>query len=162
MNLSNHTITLGGINNMLLRYFSIIIDQHMLEVIDNKLDNQYVETDITIWHTLTRSDIINIICTESGIISWPGYGDSHSVEEWIQSLFNSKTPHVWLVRGTQHTPQEHYSLKQTCLEFIQLLDVVEVSDGGSKFYPNRISSCRVMDGERLNELLLKMKELTNE
>jgi hypothetical protein len=42
-------------------------------------------------------------------------------------------------------------------EFISLLDITEESDSGNEFKPNRISSCRVMDGERMEKLLAEMK-----
>lgn len=43
-------------------------------------------------------------------------------------------------------------------EFIGLLEITEISDGGREFRPNGISSCRVMDVKRLEELIIKMKK----
>jgi hypothetical protein len=45
-------------------------------------------------------------------------------------------------------------------EFIGILDIIEESDSGRQFRPNQISSCRVMDGIRMGEILAKWKELT--
>jgi hypothetical protein len=38
-------------------------------------------------------------------------------------------------------------------EFITLLEITEESDSGYEFNPNKISSCRAIDGKRLNEIL---------
>jgi hypothetical protein len=38
-------------------------------------------------------------------------------------------------------------------EFIDLLEITEESDSGNEFNPNKISSCRAIDGKRLNEIL---------
>jgi hypothetical protein len=38
-------------------------------------------------------------------------------------------------------------------EFITLMEITEESDSGYEFNPNKISSCRAMDGKRLNEIL---------
>ena len=53
-------------------------------------------------------------------------------------------------------------IKKLVKEFIGILDIVEESDNGRTFHPNQISSCRVMDSFRMNEILLKLKELVNE
>lgn len=53
------------------------------------------------------------------------------------------------------------SLEELIKEFISILEIEEKSDSGKLFYPNRISSCRAMDGKRMNELLIKMKETIN-
>jgi hypothetical protein len=44
-------------------------------------------------------------------------------------------------------------------EFITLLEVVEESDSGYKFNPNKISSCRALDGRKLNEILVKARKI---
>jgi len=44
-------------------------------------------------------------------------------------------------------------------ELIALLETEEVSDNGTVFRPNRISSCRVEDGARMNALLKRLKAL---
>lgn len=38
------------------------------------------------------------------------------------------------------------------------LDIVEESDSGREFRPNVVSSCRVMDGAAINEILTKLKQ----
>ena len=38
-------------------------------------------------------------------------------------------------------------------EFITLMEITEESDSGYEFNPNKISSCRAIDGRRLNEIL---------
>lgn len=43
-------------------------------------------------------------------------------------------------------------------ELFRLLDITEETDEGRVFRPNRISSCRAMDAEKLNQVL---KELRN-
>jgi chromosome segregation ATPase len=45
-------------------------------------------------------------------------------------------------------------------ELIRLLDIEEESDSGTVFHPNKISSCRVMDGARISQCLKKLKELS--
>ena len=42
------------------------------------------------------------------------------------------------------------------------LDMVEESEEGRKFHPTNISSCRVMDGEALNKILARMKDVAND
>lgn len=44
-------------------------------------------------------------------------------------------------------------------EFITLLEITEESDSGYAFNPNKISSCRVMDGKRLNEILVEARQI---
>jgi hypothetical protein len=47
-------------------------------------------------------------------------------------------------------------------ELIRLLEIEEESDDGNRFHPNRISSCRVIDGMQINQCLKKLKELAAE
>lgn len=42
-------------------------------------------------------------------------------------------------------------------ELFELLDKTEETDEGRVFYPNRISSCRVLDGEKLEQVLKELK-----
>jgi hypothetical protein len=46
-------------------------------------------------------------------------------------------------------------------ELIRLLEIEEESDSGSTFHPNKVSSCRVMDGMQINQCLKKLKELSD-
>jgi len=45
---------------------------------------------------------------------------------------------------------------------IQLLEIEEESSSGNSFKPNRISSCRVIDGMQINQCLKILKELASE
>ena len=47
-------------------------------------------------------------------------------------------------------------------ELIRLLEIEEESDSGSMFHPNRISSCRAVDGMQINQCIKKLKELAAE
>lgn len=42
-----------------------------------------------------------------------------------------------------------------------LLDITEESDSGNEFRPNRISSCRAVDGERIQKILEDAKRVIN-
>jgi len=42
-----------------------------------------------------------------------------------------------------------------------LLDITEESDSGNEFRPNCISSCRAVDGERIQKILEEAKQLIN-
>jgi hypothetical protein len=56
------------------------------------------------------------------------------------------------------------SLKSKCdqydvlvKELFMLLDITEETDDGRVFRPNQISSCRAVDAERLNSILVSLK-----
>ena len=51
------------------------------------------------------------------------------------------------------------AMKTTYREFYSLLNKVELSDQDVEFRPNYIASCRVMDTQRMIELLQQMNEL---
>lgn len=53
-------------------------------------------------------------------------------------------------------------MKELLKEMFEILDVVEVSDEGREFRPNKFVSCRAMDGERLSQILNELKAKTNE
>ena len=42
-------------------------------------------------------------------------------------------------------------------ELFRLLDITEETDDGRVFHPNRISSCRALDAEKLNQVLTELK-----
>ena len=44
-------------------------------------------------------------------------------------------------------------------EFITLMEITEESDSGYEFNPNKISSCRAIDGRRLNEILIEARQI---
>ena len=50
-------------------------------------------------------------------------------------------------------------LKKLWGEFITLMEITEESDSGNKFNPNKISSCRALDGRKLNELLVEAQKI---
>ena len=54
------------------------------------------------------------------------------------------------------------NLEDLVQEFLYLLNIAEESDSGRRFFPNRVTSCRVMDGERMNQLLTEMQRIVNE
>jgi hypothetical protein len=47
-------------------------------------------------------------------------------------------------------------------ELIRLLEIEEESDSGRAFRPNYVSSCRVMDGMKINQCLKALKNLACE
>ena len=49
------------------------------------------------------------------------------------------------------------TLKEAVKEFLFILNIQEESDSGRLFKPNQISSCRVMDGQRIETLLQVME-----
>jgi len=51
-------------------------------------------------------------------------------------------------------------LRDVVKEFFRYLDATEESDGGTVFHPVQISCCRALYTAPLNELLIKMKELS--
>ena len=53
------------------------------------------------------------------------------------------------------------TLEEAVEEFLSILSIKEESDSGKVFKPNRISSCRVMDSSRMQELLEVMEEKVN-
>lgn len=53
------------------------------------------------------------------------------------------------------------SAKKLIKEFIYLLDIKEETDNGVQFHPNRISSVRVFDTHRLNEILKGFRRIAN-
>ena len=42
-------------------------------------------------------------------------------------------------------------------ELFRLLDITEETDDGRVFRPNRITSCRALDAEKLNQVLVELK-----
>jgi len=53
-------------------------------------------------------------------------------------------------------------LRKAVKEFIDLMGRVEESDSGKEFRPNQISSCRALEGERLQALMDEMGKLVND
>jgi hypothetical protein len=46
-------------------------------------------------------------------------------------------------------------------QLIFLLEITEESDNGTEFRPNRISSCRALDGERIDKIITEAKQIIN-
>ena len=46
-------------------------------------------------------------------------------------------------------------------QFIDIMDIVEESDGGNEFRPNRILSCRALDAQKMSDIIEKAKQLIN-
>lgn len=58
------------------------------------------------------------------------------------------------------TDQERlFLLKDAVKRYFALLDIVEETDEGRPFYPNRLGSCRCMDAPKMERALKEMKEL---
>jgi hypothetical protein len=57
------------------------------------------------------------------------------------------------------TPRTDSEAVELWRRFIRLLDIEEESDSGRAFHPNKISSCRALDGAELEEILAKAKQL---
>lgn len=53
-------------------------------------------------------------------------------------------------------------LKELVKDFFEILDKIETSEFGRDFRPNTISSCRVFDTHKLNAIIPRMRELSNE
>jgi hypothetical protein len=51
-------------------------------------------------------------------------------------------------------------MKALVKDLIRILDIVEESDNGKMFRPNQISSCRVMDCVKIDDILSRLKEMT--
>jgi hypothetical protein len=57
------------------------------------------------------------------------------------------------------TPETNSQALDLWREFIRLLEIREESDSGREFSPNRIHSCRVMDGQQMNDIIAAAKTL---
>ena len=57
------------------------------------------------------------------------------------------------------TPEINSQALDLWREFIRLLEIREESDSGREFSPNRIQSCRVVDGQRIDEIITAAKSL---
>lgn len=52
------------------------------------------------------------------------------------------------------------TLQRVAGDLIRLLEIEEESDSGRAFKPNRITSCRAIDGMQINQCLKTLKELS--
>ena len=67
------------------------------------------------------------------------------------------------ISGSEIAALKRPLLKLTSLwhQLFFLLDITEESDSGNEFRPNYISSCRAVDGERIQKILEEAKQLIN-
>jgi hypothetical protein len=67
------------------------------------------------------------------------------------------------ISGNQVVALQRPLLRLTSLwhQLFFLLDITEESDSGNEFRPNRISSCRAVDGDRIQKILEEAKQLIN-
>jgi hypothetical protein len=67
------------------------------------------------------------------------------------------------ISGSEVAALKRPLLKLTSLwhQLFFLLDITEESDSGNTFRPNYISSCRAVDGERIQKILEEAKQLIN-
>ena len=49
-------------------------------------------------------------------------------------------------------------VKELLTNMFAILDIVETSDMGREFRPTHFTSCRVLDGQQLNSILLELKQ----
>ncbi len=49
-------------------------------------------------------------------------------------------------------------LEKLCIELVDLITKIEVSDSGNEFYPTTITSCRCMDSDRIGKIIARVKE----
>ena len=84
-----------------------------------------------------------------GLASWANTCIHHNDAE------RARYGHVCLVCTSTRAEKAEKLWK----EFITLMDITEESDSGNAFNPNKISSCRAMDGKRLNEILIEARQI---
>jgi hypothetical protein len=67
------------------------------------------------------------------------------------------------ISGSEVAALKRPLLRLTSLwhQLLFLLEITEESDGGNEFRPNYISSCRAVDGERIQKILEEAKQLVN-
>ena len=81
----------------------------------------------------------------NGALTWNDIGNPYVTPQFRQP----ETPSVVLS-----------SLQQAVRDYFALLDIEEETDDGRRFFPNRLGSCRVMDGVKMEAALRRMKELS--
>lgn len=57
------------------------------------------------------------------------------------------------------TPEINCQALDLWRKFIRLLEIREESDSGREFSPNRIQSCRVVDGQQMEDIITAAKSL---
>jgi hypothetical protein len=67
-------------------------------------------------------------------------------DDWVREV------HYWRDR-VKILQEENQELR----ELVRLLTIKEMSTSGKEFYPNKIQSCRALDGKRICEIIEKYK-----
>ena len=100
-----------------------------------------------------QAKIMNALRAEverlKGLASWANTCIHHNDAE------RARYGHVCLVCTSTRAEKAEKLWK----EFITLMEITEESDSGNAFNPNKISSCRAMDGKRLNEILIEARQI---
>ena len=100
-----------------------------------------------------QAKIMNALRAEverlKGLASWANTCIHHNDAE------RARYGHVCLVCTSTRAEKAEKLWK----EFITLMEITEESDYGNAFNPNKISSCRAMDGKRLNEILIEARQI---
>lgn len=53
-------------------------------------------------------------------------------------------------------------IKDLIRKYFYYLDIIETTDEGREFHPNRLGSCRIMDGVAMEKILFELKKIANE
>ena len=78
-------------------------------------------------------------------------------EEWAERAFAAEAKLKTVVEDKVDVVVKLTKLQTYLEDFFILLDKTEETDEGRVFRPNHISSCRVQDGQKLENLLRLMK-----
>ena len=78
-------------------------------------------------------------------------------EEWAERAFAAEAKLKTVVEDKVDVVVKLTKLQTYLEDFFTLLDKTEETDEGRVFRPNHISSCRVQDGQKLENLLRLMK-----
>ena len=76
----------------------------------------------------------------------------------LRTLNEGQIAHLFGERMTEIVNRAEKS-ERLWKEFITLMEITEESDSGYAFNPNKISSCRAIDGKRLNEILNEARQI---
>ena len=86
---------------------------------------------------------------------------SQSLKEIMVTAVEDKEYYIDRMPGMVHPLDERdfesKTLEDLVREFIRLLEIREVSDNEVEFSPTKITSCRVMDLQRIQKLIEQMK-----
>jgi hypothetical protein len=86
-----------------------------------------------------------------------------AMEHWAKNVAkNGGIAAVTIQEGADRlalTSLRAEKLEKLWKEFITLMEITEESDSGYEFNPNKISSCRALDGRRLNEILVEARQI---